>query len=215
MVARSGVRFGITHHGEPLGEPIEVPVPGLHNARNATAAIVAGLLVGVPFETGRRALARYAGVARRFEFRGSSNGITFVDDYAHNPGKVTAVLAAARAGGWPRVVAVFQPHRYTRTASLWRDFADAFVDADVVVLTDVYAAGERPQPGISGKLLLEAVLDAHPRQRVLWIPHRTELARYVSGELRPGDLCLSLGAGDITTLADEIMAVLGDEEGAA
>ena len=116
------------------------------------------------------------------------------------------MLATARSGGWRRVVCVYQPHRYTRTAALWRDFGPSFRDADLVALTDVYAAGEPPQPGISGKLLVDATLEVEPHKRVAWFPHRRELLRYLAGELRPGDLCLTLNAGDLTTLPDELMA---------
>jgi UDP-N-acetylmuramate--alanine ligase len=151
------------------------------------------------------ALERFAGVARRFQFRGERGGVTFVDDYAHLPGEVGPVLAAARSGGWRRVVAVFQPHRYSRTAALWRDFADAFVDADVLVVTDVYAAGEPPRPGVSGLLIVNAVLDAHPAARVAYMPTRADVVAYLSQRLAPGDLCLTLGAGDLTVLADELL----------
>jgi UDP-N-acetylmuramate--alanine ligase len=106
------------------------------------------------------------------------------------------------------VVCAFQPHRYSRTATLWADFADAFGGANVLALTDVYAAGEAPRPGVSGELLVHAVLDAHPWKRVAYLPRRTDLAGYLAGELRPGDLCLTLGAGDITLLADEVQARL-------
>jgi UDP-N-acetylmuramate--alanine ligase len=200
---RSRVRFTVEHDGAPVGE-IALPVPGLHNARNACGALVTGLCLGVPFEAAARALARYGGVARRFQFRGERDGVTFVDDYAHLPTEVAAALAAARDGEWRRVVAVFQPHRFSRTATLWRDFADAFVDADVLVLTDVYAAGEAPRPGVSGKLLVNAVLDAHPQARVAYLPGRAELAPYLRRVLRPGDVCVTLGAGDVTSLADEL-----------
>jgi UDP-N-acetylmuramate--alanine ligase len=203
--ARSSVRFGVEHGGERLGD-ILLPVPGLHNARNACGALVMGLALGAPFAAAARALARYGGVARRFQFRGEREGVTFVDDYAHLPSEVRAALAAARDGGWKRVVAVFQPHRFSRTASLWRDFADAFVDADVVVLTDVYPAGEAPRPGVSGKLLVYAVLDAHPSARVAYLPTRPELVAYLHRLLRPGDVCLTLGAGDITSLPEELLA---------
>ena len=107
------------------------------------------------------------------------------------------------------MVAVFQPHRFSRTEALWREFADSFVDADLVVLTEVYAAGEQPRPGVSGRLLVNAVLDAHPRTAVVWLPHRADLLAYLSRELRAGDLCITLGAGDITTLPDELLAALG------
>ena len=149
------------------------------------------------------ALGRFAGVARRFQFHGEVGGVTLVDDYAHLPGEIRATLAAAREGDWRRVVAVFQPHRYTRTARLWRDFGDAFGDADVVVLTDVYAAGEPPQPGVSGRLILQAVTEAHPSGRVLYFPKRADLLARLPELTRPGDLVVTLGAGDVTSLPDE------------
>ena len=132
--------------------------------------------------------------------RGERHGITFVDDYAHLPGEVRAVLAAARRGGWDRIVAVFQPHRFSRTAEVHADFAGAFDDADVLVLAGIYTAGESPRPGVTGRLLAEA-----NRHRALtYVEDRQQLAAAVSPLLRPGDLCLTLGAGDITTLADEL-----------
>jgi UDP-N-acetylmuramate--alanine ligase len=118
---RAASTFELVRRGQTLGT-VRLPVPGLHNMRNATAAIAMAMELGVPFDVCATALARYAGVARRFQFRGRAGGITFVDDYAHNPGKVKAVLEAAASGGWGRVVCVFQPHRYTRTAALWREF---------------------------------------------------------------------------------------------
>jgi UDP-N-acetylmuramate--alanine ligase len=180
----------------------------VHNAKNATAAVVAALHLGVPFDVAAGALGRYAGVARRFEFRGSVDGITLVDDYAHNPGKVAAVLAAAATGGWGRVVCVFQPHRFTRTAALWREFGPSFREADLVAITDVYGAGEAPVPGVTGKLVVDAVLDAFPWKRVAYLPRRADVVAYLRHELRTGDLCLSLGAGDITALPDELVAAL-------
>ena len=144
--------------------------------------------------------AAYTGVARRFERRGEADGVTVVDDYAHLPTEVRAALAAGRSGGWGRVVAVFQPHRYSRTAELWASFADAFGDADVLVVTDIYGAGETPRPGVSGKLIVDAVLDLHPWRRLAWMPTLDDVAAYLAGELRPGDLCMTIGAGDVTTL---------------
>ena len=201
---RSRVRFGVEHAGRQLGV-VELPVPGLHNARNACAALVAGLGIGASFEAAAAALGRFGGVARRFQFRGERDGVTFVDDYAHLPGEVRAALAAARDGGWRRVVCVFQPHRYSRTASLAGQFADAFGDADLLVLTDVHAAGEAPRPGVTGELVLDAVLDARPSSRVAYLPSRHDLVPYLRLVLRPGDVCLTLGAGDITLLAGELL----------
>lgn len=194
----------VLYEGERAVGKVHLPLAGAHNARNACAALVTCLVLGAPFEPVADALARFAGVARRFEHRGEAGGVTFIDDYAHLPSEVRAALAAARDGGWRRIVCVFQPHRYSRTAALWQDFADSFEHADVVVLTDVYAAGEAPRPGISGKLLVHAVLDAHPWARVVYLPRRSDLAPFLQRELRPGDLCLTLGAGDLSSLPDEL-----------
>ena len=180
--------------------------PGLHNARNAAVATVAATAAGAPMDAAARALARFGGVARRFEFRGERGGVTFVDDYAHLPTEVRAALAAARNGAWQRVVAVFQPHRYSRTAEVGAGFADAFDDADVVVVTDVYGAGEAPVPGVSGRLVADAVRAHRPGAELHYVPGRTDLVDRVGALLRPGDLCLTLGAGDLTSLPDELMA---------
>ncbi|MDQ3944655.1 MAG: Mur ligase family protein, partial [Actinomycetota bacterium] len=199
---RSGSRFALYRAGTPLGDVV-LPAPGIHNARNAAAAAAVATEIGVPFAAVRAALGRFAGVARRFQFHGEVDGVSLVDDYAHLPGEVKATLAAAREGGWSRVVAVFQPHRYSRTARLWRDFGEAFDDADLVVLTDVYAAGEPPHPGVSGRLVLQAVCEARPTARVLYLPKRADLLERLPGLTRPGDLVLTLGAGDVTSLPDE------------
>lgn len=200
--ARAGSRFDLMHGTELLGT-IELPVPGAHNAANAASAATLALEIGVPFDAVRAALAGFGGVARRFQFRGEIGGVTLVDDYAHIPGEVAAMVRAAREGDWNRVVVIFQPHRYTRTARLWRDFADAFVDADAVVLTDVYPAGEVPQPGVSGRLLVRSVLDAHPTLPVTYLPRHADVVDHALRLTRPGDMLLALGAGDVTTVLDE------------
>jgi UDP-N-acetylmuramate--alanine ligase len=205
VVGRDGVRFDLEHGGTALGN-VSMPVPGAHNAQNAAVAIVAAMAAGASFDDGARAMARFAGVSRRFEARGEARGVHFVDDYAHLPTEVAAAVAAARSGGWARVVAVFQPHRYSRTAALGPAFADAFTDADVVVITDVYAAGERPVPGVSGLVVADAVRHAHPDADVSYVAGRAALAAALAAVLLPGDLCLTLGAGDITSLADELIA---------
>jgi len=202
---RTGSRFVVEQHGVALGA-VELPVPGRHNALNATGAVAVAVELGAPFDAVTRALGGFGGVTRRFQFRGQRDHVTFVDDYAHLPSDVVATIRAAREGGWKRVVAVFQPHRYTRTAALWRDFASAFSEADTVVLTDVYAAGEAPRPGVSGRLVLRAVLDAHPDLPVVYLPRRADLVAHVPKLARPGDLVLTLGAGDLTTVPDEWLA---------
>jgi len=199
---RTGSRFVIHRDGAELGT-IEMPVPGRHNAVNATGAVALALELGAPFDAAAEALRGFGGVARRFQFRGEIGGVTLVDDYAHIPGEITAMIRAAREGGWRRVIVVFQPHRYTRTARLWRDFADAFTDADLVVLTDVFAANETPQPGVSGRLILGAVLDAHPALPVVYLPRRADVVQHALRLARPGDVVLTLGAGDLTTVPDE------------
>ena len=133
--------------------------------------------------------------------------MTFVDDYAHLPTEVRAALAAARNGDWGRVVAVFQPHRYSRTAEVGKEFGDAFGDADVVVVTDVYGAGEAPVPGVSGRLVADAVRLNRPDVELHYVDGRSDLVAAVAGLLRSGDLCLTLGAGDLTSLPDEVIAV--------
>jgi UDP-N-acetylmuramate--alanine ligase len=203
---RSSIAFDLLGPDRELVAHLSVAVPGIHNAKNAAVAAVAALTAGADPEAAARALARFGGVARRFEFRGELDGVTFVDDYAHLPTEVAAALAAARNGAWGRVVAVFQPHRYTRTAEVAEAFGRAFDDADVVVVTDVYGAGEAPIPGVSGRLVADAVRRARPDVELLYVPGRTDLVDEVATLLRSGDLCLTLGAGDLTSLPDELMA---------
>ncbi len=204
MESRSAITFVLHGPDGELGQ-LRLGVPGLHNARNAAMAAVGALKAGAPFSAAQSALARFAGVTRRFEFRGEANGVTFVDDYAHLPSEVRAVLATAKAGGWERVVAVFQPHRYSRTAALALQFGTAFADADALVVTDIYSAGEAPVPGVSGRLVADAVRSQDPRLPVTYAPGWDELRRVVAGMLRPGDLCFTMGAGDLTLLPDQLM----------
>jgi UDP-N-acetylmuramate--alanine ligase len=203
---RSSVAFDLLGPDRKLLAHLSVAVPGLHNAKNAAVATVAALAAGAAPEVAARALARFGGVARRFEFRGELGGITYVDDYAHLPTEVAAALAAAGNGSWGRVVAVFQPHRYSRTAEVGEAFGGAFDEADVIVVTDIYGAGEAPVPGVSGRLVADAVRRARPEVEFHYVPSRTDLIAEVGALLRPGDLCLTLGAGDLTSLPDELIA---------
>ncbi|MBM3684600.1 MAG: UDP-N-acetylmuramate--L-alanine ligase [Actinobacteria bacterium] len=187
---------------------IVLAVAGLHNLANATAAAVTALELGVEPTVVQRSLARFAGVARRLQHRGFHAGITFVDDYAHLPSEAAAAVGAMRASGWGRVVAVFQPHRYSRIAELGEAFGDSFVEADLTVVTDVYAAGERPRPGVTGMRVVHGILDRHPYQQVVYLPRRSDLVAYLAATLRPGDCCLSMGAGDVTSLPDEVQAAV-------
>ena len=199
-----GTTFSLRHDGGPV--EVHVPVPGEHNARNAAVALAAAETLGVALTEGAKALGDFRGVGRRFESRGTAFGATLVDDYAHLPTEVAAAIAAAGELGGRRVVCVFQPHRYSRTATLWRDFADAFVGADLVGITDVYSAGEPPRPGVSGKLVLEAVLEAHPWRNIAYLPDLDDVVTWLRHTLRPGDVCLTLGAGDLTTVPTRLAA---------
>jgi UDP-N-acetylmuramate--alanine ligase len=195
-----GSRFTLVVDGTALAE-IAVPF-GVKAASNAAGATAIALEIGVGIDDAARALAGFGGVARRFQFRGERDGVTFIDDYAHLPSEVAAAISTARSGPWRRVIAVFQPHRYTRTASIGPQFGDAFTDADALVLTDVYPAGETPIPGVSGRVILHATLDRHPALPVTYLPRRVDLLRVPERMARPGDVVLTLGAGDLTTLPD-------------
>ncbi len=202
---RDGTRFVLVRDGNEIGA-LELPIPGRHNAMNAAAAAAMAIEIGVPFEPIARALGAFAGVTRRFQFRGERDGVTYIDDYAHLPGEVHSMIGAAREGEWDHVIVVFQPHRFSRMALLWQDFADSFVGADTVVLTDIYPENEAPRPGVSGRLVLHAVLDAHPDTNVVYLPRRADLLAHVPRLARAGDLVLTLGPGDLTSLPDEWLA---------
>ena len=201
--AWEGVRFTLT---APDGDrlPLSLPVPGLHNARNAACAAAISRLLGMPSDPIVEGLGNFGGVARRFEHRGSSGGVEFVDDYAHLPTEVRATIAAASSGSWRRLVAVFQPHRYSRTEALWSDFGTAFEGADRIYVTDVYPAGEVPRPGVSGQLIVDAVERAFPGTDIHYIQRREELVVALADDLVAGDLCLTMGAGDLTSVPDEV-----------
>jgi UDP-N-acetylmuramate--alanine ligase len=209
-VGRSDSRFSLTTGGRPVGSG-NLSVPGLHFIRNAAGALTMAHALGVPWERAWPGIEQYRGVARRFELRGSQRGVTFIDDYGHLPGEVSATLVAARSGRWDRIVTVFQPHRYSRTEALWRHFAGAFDGSDVLIVTDVYSAGEAARPGVTGELIVKAVKEAGASIDVRYAPTLDGLLAQLSQELRPGDLCLTLGAGDITNLPDLVMSEGGSD----
>jgi UDP-N-acetylmuramate--alanine ligase len=206
-------RFDLTRRNaagvaELLGE-IVLPLRGIHNVVNATGAAAMALRVGVSFDDIALALSRFGGVGRRFDVRGVDRGATFVDDYAHLPSEIDAVLRAARdsGDGWRRVVAVFQPNRYHRIQQMWQEYGPAFSAADMVVLTDIYPSGTVPIPGVTGKLIVNAVTEADPSRRVVWLPRREDVIAFLVGELRDGDVCISMGCGDIASLPAEVLDV--------
>ena len=191
--------------GRVLGK-VTLPVPGRYNIRNALAATAVALEVGLAFDQVARALAEFRGVRRRFDVRGDVDGIMVVDDYAHNPIKVAAVLRAAREC-WPdrRVVAVFQPHRFTRTKTTYRRFSQVFQDADELLITEIYPADEEPIPGVTAALIVDA---ARAHRPVTFVEEKDAIVDHLIPRLRTGDLVLTLGAGDIWQVADRLVDAL-------
>jgi UDP-N-acetylmuramate--alanine ligase len=202
-----GTSFTVRERGTVLGTA-RIGAPGLHNVRNALAAIAVGRRMGAGWEAIEAGLAAYGGIARRFEPIGEAEGVLVVDDYAHHPTEIQATLQAARAG-YPerRIVAVFQPHLYSRTRDFAQAFGEALAAADVVFLTDVYAARERPIEGVTGELILAHLQAAGADVR--YLRDRAEVVDAVGGELRPGDLCLTMGAGNLDIAARELVQGLG------
>ena len=190
---------------EPVA--IELQLPGEHNRHNAAAALAALELAGVDRATGEQALREFEGVGRRFELRGSDS-VRVYDDYAHNPAKVSAAVAAARELEQGRVLVLFQPHLYSRTRHLARELARALSAADAVAVTEVYAAREEPVEGVSGKLVVEALAELRPGMPVAWSPRLEDGVRFLAGRARRGDVVLTLGAGDVDRAADLLVAEL-------
>ena len=205
-----GSSFEVHVDGKRLGE-MRLRIPGQHNIKNAMAALALTHSIGVDFETAARALASFRGVQRRYQLIDEVAGVRLIDDYAHHPSEVRTTLKAASLEEAGRIVCMFQPHRYSRTAALWEDFGRSLLPADVIILTDVYAAGEDPLPGVNGKLIVNALLDEDPGKQVIYIPQRALLGRAAARFIRSGDLVLTMGAGDISQCATEIAGILREE----
>jgi UDP-N-acetylmuramate--alanine ligase len=196
--------------GEELGEAdVELALPGAHNRRNAASALAALELAGVDPVAAAQALREFRGVGRRFELHGRAAGVEVYDDYAHNPAKISAAVAAAveRAGGG-RVLVVFQPHLYSRTRHLAGELGRALAGADVAAVTDVYAAREKPVDGVTGKLVVDAVADARPGMPLAWTPSVEQAAHYVARRARAGDVVVTVGAGDVDRAAPLVLELL-------
>ncbi len=211
-VAGIGSSFELFRHGEELLGSIELGVPGRHNVLNSVAAAAIVLRIGEPFESIRAGLMSYAGVRRRFDIRwkNESTQQLIVDDYGHHPTEVLATLAAAKSY-WPgRIVTVFQPHRYSRTLHCRDLFAGAFQDSDVVLLTDIYAAGEEPITGVSAKALAEMMQkNCAQGKQIIYVGDLEEAKKKILTDFRTGDLVLCMGAGSITRLPDQLIEHLG------
>jgi len=191
---------------EELGH-ISLNIPGRHNVLDAMACIVTGLTMGVPFEKIANGLAAFHGAKRRFQTKGRMNGIWVVDDYAHHPTEIAATLKAAKETKPGRLICAFQPHRYSRTQLLREEFGKAFVSADLLILTDIYAAGEAPIEGITGETILSEVR-RQSGQDVIYLPKREKIATYLQQEARDGDLVITMGAGDIYKSGEELVELL-------
>jgi UDP-N-acetylmuramate--alanine ligase len=198
--------FEVWRGDRKLG-PVRLHMPGRHYALNALSAIVVADDLGIPWRIAAHALEEFSGVHRRFEVRGEVREIVVVDDYGHHPEEIRATLRAAREGFTRRLVVAFQPHRYSRTRDLFDDFLPAFDDADVLLLTEIYPAGEDRIEGVSGEQLYQA-LKRRGHLDVRFVPARDRLAETLLEVVRPGDLVLTLGAGDVYKCADELLGLL-------
>jgi UDP-N-acetylmuramate--alanine ligase len=206
--AGTTARFEMLRRGRALGA-VSLQVPGRHNVLNALAAIAVGLDLDMPFDVIAGALAGFTGVQRRFQIRGEARGVLVVDDYGHHPAEIRATLAAAKAGYDRRVITVFQPHRYSRTRDLRQEFLTAFNQSDVLVVMDIYGAGETPIPGVSARDLAEGIA-AHGHREVHYMNgDRAAVVAFLCESTRSGDLVLTLGAGDVGALGAELLARLG------
>jgi UDP-N-acetylmuramate--alanine ligase len=197
------VRFTVLQRDKNLGT-IELRIPGRHNVYNALAAVACGLELEIPFSKIRQALGEFGGVQRRFQIRGEVNGVLVVDDYGHHPTEIKATLSAARQVWNRRLIVVFQPHRYTRTQYLFKEFLTAFYQADILILTEIYPAGEDPIAGISAKKLYKGIKE-HGHKQVLFVPDREEILGHLHSLLKPGDVVLIMGAGDIWQVGEELL----------
>ena len=195
--------FHVQYHGRSLGE-FQLHVPGEHNVRNATAAIAVGFGLDIPSRQIREGLANFTGVDRRFQFKGRVNDITVIDDYGHHPTEIRATLSAARQCGYRRIHVIFQPHRYTRTQLLLDEFSRAFNDADSVSVLDIYAASETPIPGVTGEYLAERIAQRGKRH-ARYVASFADAAELATKSAQPGDLVLTLGAGNVSQLGPMVL----------
>jgi UDP-N-acetylmuramate--alanine ligase len=202
----SGMRFHVRRGGTRLGE-VNLPLPGRHNVQNALACLAVALEADVPFRTAADALEGFGGVERRFETKGSAAGVRVVDDYGHHPTEIRATLAAARGLHSGRIVVVFQPHRYSRTRDLFDAFTDAFHDADRLIVTGIYAAGEEKIPGVEAAVLVEGIRARGHRGAEL-VADLQKVPEVLVPELRAGDLVITLGAGSVTQLGPKLLRAL-------
>jgi UDP-N-acetylmuramate--alanine ligase len=209
-LAGNSTSFVAHYKGYRMGE-ITFGMPGKHNVLNALACIAVAMELDVPFARIQEGFAQFGGVGRRFQIKGEVRGIMVVDDYGHHPAEIRATLAAAK-NGWPerRLVVAFQPHRYSRTKELFDEFVTAFYDADLLVVTDIYAASEKPIEGVTSEALANAIR-RHGQKDVTFIADREEIPDHLAGIVQPGDIVLTLGAGNIWQAGEALLKKLGDQ----
>ena len=198
--------FDALHHQKEIGR-LRLQMPGLHNVYNALATLATAFELDIPFEVVQETLQDFSGIQRRFQIKGDKQGILIVDDYGHHPVEIMATLRAARTGWGRRIVAVFQPHRYTRTQALFQDFMTAFNDANVLILTDIYPAGEDRIEGVEAKALYEGIRD-YGHKDVTYIADKKEIVNHLLRIITPGDVVITMGAGDIWQVSEELVKQL-------
>lgn len=203
----TGASYAVNYGNQFLGR-VHIKLPGRHNVANSLAAVVVGSELDIPFKRIAEALQSFPGVRHRFELLGDVNNIRVIDDYGHHPTEIKATLRAARDTYNRRMIAIFQPHRYTRVSLLADDFARCFYQADVLIVTEIYAALEDPIEGASGEMLATAIRD-HGHRNVVYIPNKEKIADVVCDMIQPMDLVITLGAGDIWKVGVEIVERLG------
>jgi len=199
-----GSRFEVWRQGERLAK-VELMVPGQHNILNALACFTSLGEIGVSADAIADSLGSFTGAVRRFQWKGERAGVSVVDDYAHHPTELRATLRAAHTGEWNRVVAVFQPHLYSRTRYLHQEFAQALLEADVAVVTEIFGAREEPQPGVGAKLIVDSLLRLSPRFPVVYLPRLTQVVEYLEQSTVSGDLVLTMGAGDVHRVGERLL----------
>ncbi|HEX7571549.1 MAG TPA: UDP-N-acetylmuramate--L-alanine ligase [Bacteroidota bacterium] len=205
MHRQNMTKFTVLRDGKELGE-IELQIPGDHNVQNAMAATAVGLELQIPFSKVKAGIEKFTGVFRRWEVKAELDGITVIDDYAHHPTEIRATLAGAKAGWRRRIVCVFQPHLYSRTRDFYDEFGRAFFNADVLIVTDVYPAREEPIQGVTGELIANAAKEFGHKQ-VHYVPEKKDVPGYLMTITRPGDMVITMGAGDIWKFGEQFISL--------
>lgn len=198
--------FSVLSQNEVLGR-VTIHLPGVHNVKNALAALAVGLELEIPFKKIKKALEEFTGVYRRFEIKDEVSGVLVVDDYAHHPTEIKASLRAARCGWNRRIIAVFQPHLFSRTRDFYHDFGQSFFDADTLVVTDIFPAREEPIPGVTGELVADSARSMGHRH-VEFIPDSDHVLQYLTENVQDNDLVITLGAGDVFQIGESLIKKL-------